>query len=491
MYVKTNIKLRIAAVAATVIALLIGLLVTMPRGVRADEWDDGEQEGWQVDLPNDFYDHVCNQYEEEQCYESIYYFTDNAESELYVNLFMREMVDIYSQMHTVFNGFYWYDLESKGTQSDDDYVPARFGSSMYDFYDYELWGGAHDYSSLYNSLVIFETRKLFPIQVPTVSGYVVTDYLKQIFSVLHNNGCKIMFVCGTDEHLYESYDHNSFLEYVDIHVNTDIYSYFMNTILNRLAFDGTVIFLDGDLSQFAYSEQYYTDLACVELYNDGLALMNRYGFVDSTLIPFIRLVKGMYCADTDYGTNQKVLEASNIHILCHVQDYEFVDITWNMRFSLSPYDYDENLYINDLLQNYEVYFIGTTRQGISEELMEVLTYTEGVNAIEIDKYIFIENESLACDSNSMTYVEGLDKYGMAQYLYPIIYDFLFNREFLSDHNNWRGRCEITSKPFVEGDGELFDFTGNGKDYIFRNCFEDDIEMFENLYFPLNILWRSL
>lgn len=480
MYVKTNIKLRIAAVAATVIALLIGLLVTMPRGVRADEWGDGEQEGWQVDLPNDFYDHVCNQYEEEQCYESIYYFTDNAESELYINLFMREMVDIYSQMHTVFNGFYWYDLESKGTQSDDDYVPARFGSSMYDFYDYELWGGAHDYSSLYNSLVIFETRKLFPIQVPTVSGYVVTDYLEQIFKVLHNNGCKIMFVCGTDEHLYESYGHNSFLDYVDIHVNTDIYSYFMNTILNSLALDGTVIFLDSDLSQFAHDGERYTVNAERE-YHNGTWLLNRYGFVDSTLIPFIRLVKGMYCTDPDYERNQKVLEANNIHILCHVQDYDFVDITWNMRFSLSPYDYDENLYINDLLQKYEVYFIGTTRQGISEELMEVLAYTEGVYAIEIDKYVFIENESLTSESCSAAYTAGLDKYRMAQYLYHIIYDFLFNREFLSNHNNWEGRCEITSKPFVEGDGWLIDFAGDDQDYIFRNCFEDDIEMFNNLY----------
>ncbi|MDE6966676.1 MAG: hypothetical protein K2O94_06835, partial [Clostridiales bacterium] len=254
-----------------------------------------------------------------------------------------------------------------------------------------------------------------------------------------------------------------------------------NTILNSLALDGTVIFLDSDLSQFAYNEQYYTELACVETYNNDVKLINRYGFVDSTLIPFIRLIKEMYCTNPDYERNQKVLEANNIHILCHVQDYDFVDITWNMRFSLSPYDYDENLYINDLLQKYEVYFIGTTRQGISEELMEVLAYTEGVYAIEIDKYVLIENESLTSESCSAAYTAGLDKYRMAQYLYHIIYDFLFNREFLSNHNNWEGRCEITSKPFVEGDGWLIDFAGDDQDYIFRNCFEDDIEMFNNLY----------
>ncbi|WP_251182528.1 hypothetical protein [Anaerocaecibacter muris] len=482
MYVKTNIKLRIAAVAATVIALLIGLLVTMPRGVRADEWDDGEQEGWQVDLPNDFYDHVCNQYEEEQCYESIYYFTDNAESELYVNLFMREMVDIYSQMHTVFNGFYWYDLESKGTQSDDDYVPARFGSSMYDFYDYELWGGAHDYSSLYNSLVIFETRKLFPIQVPDNIGYVVTDYLEQIFKVLHNNGCKIMFVCGTDEHLYESYGHNSFLDYVDIHVNTDIYSYFMNTVFSHFkdyGVDNSVIILDSDLSQFAHDGERYTVNAERE-YHNGTWLLNRYGFVDSTLIPFIRLVKGMYCIYDEYKFNINVLNICNIRILCHIQGYEFFDIcNWN-KYVLDPNDYNVRD-LEDYFNENKVYFIGTTRQGISEELMEVLTFTEDRYAIVIDKYVFIENESLTSESCSAAYTAGLDKYRMAQYLYPIIYDFLFNREFLSNHNNWEGRCEITSKPFVEGDGWLIDFAGDDQDYIFRNCFEDDIEMFNNLY----------
>lgn len=46
-----------------------------------------------------------------------------------------------------------------------------------------------------------------------------------------------MFICGTDESLFENYNH--FLTYVDIHINTDIFSSFMIQIFESIIDNGS------------------------------------------------------------------------------------------------------------------------------------------------------------------------------------------------------------------------------------------------------------
>ena len=81
-----------------------------------------------------------------------------------------------------------------------------------------------------NSYVIFEMRNGFPTPAEK-NGTKITDILSDVFSYMEYYGCKIMFICGTDEtkFVYE----NEFLEYVDIHINTDTLTTFLESIIYR------------------------------------------------------------------------------------------------------------------------------------------------------------------------------------------------------------------------------------------------------------------
>ena len=90
--------------------------------------------------------------------------------------------------------------------------------------------------------------------------------LEDVFDVLKTNGCKIMFLNGVEEvkmlpmwqsDFYSTFS-NRFLRYVDIHVNLDIFSVFIDTIFEMYeddaGMDSVTILLDGS---FLWNELSY------------------------------------------------------------------------------------------------------------------------------------------------------------------------------------------------------------------------------------------
>ena len=55
------------------------------------------------------------------------------------------------------------------------------------------------------------------------------DYLLNFFQSVKDENCRTMFICGTDEARFN--DDTEFLDYVDVHSNTDLTTPFMYNIL--------------------------------------------------------------------------------------------------------------------------------------------------------------------------------------------------------------------------------------------------------------------
>ncbi len=101
-----------------------------------------------------------------------------------------------------------------------------------------------------NSVVIFEKTIWEPhydISTQTDKLQDDNDFLIYLFSFWRSDGCKVIFVNGLEEARllgldldYDTSPYTEFLQYVDIHINTDMFTLFMDNIL-RIQFDNQPI----------------------------------------------------------------------------------------------------------------------------------------------------------------------------------------------------------------------------------------------------------
>ena len=437
-------KARITAIITALVMLLTALCyMARPTFALADYWDDNE---FDID-----HSHVCTA----DCYQNIYYLTDNPAAEYYVDTFLSGLVDMYAQQHTAFNEFKYYDLAVIGGQ------PWRLGTL-----DRERFGNPvlelHTYS-MQNALIIYELNELLPFQFSYGKSYQPTYQLYDTFYELKLNNCRIMFICNTDETLFNDRNgSNMFLDLVDVHINTDIYSFFTESFLtffmDNSPRDTTIILdqsmakyaIEGDWSFTKYTENEYRE-AYVKYHGPSTEYASRYGFLDGTLISHIREIYWM-SRQGAYPDNRSLLLGENIKILCHLGEQMFYDLTYN-RMYYWPIEDDEFM---EKYQNNHYYFVGSTRYGDdSYDLRRILMDIEEDVGIQgmFNKYMFVEYGSYhPIEGESNMHVCGLDSYNMAKFIAPIIKCFLFDDIHDVDWgaiNNWDGRCEVTVKPTSE------------------------------------------
>ena len=148
-------------------------------------------------------------------YEQVYYFSDGYIGEVDANF-----ATISSELTVRYlNVPYLHKCPYSLTES--DYSPYRFEVEE-------------------NSVVIFEKTtwgKRYNALIET------NDTLSDLFSSWRSDGCKVIFVNGVEEARllgldldYDTSPYTEFLQYVDIHINTDMFTLFMDNIL-RIQFD--------------------------------------------------------------------------------------------------------------------------------------------------------------------------------------------------------------------------------------------------------------
>ena len=161
----------------------------------------------------------------------LYYFSDSAESAARCREFVSDgLINTYTLYY---------------------YTPDKFADTFRKNFDNS------EYSGISNSYVIFEMASAgFPTEIDDGTTKPFPCVLADFFSYLKTTGCKIIFISATDEAHYIHY--NDFLDYVDIHVKTDIFFKFITSVLYHAAQDcenggllwGTTFFLDAGLIDY-------------------------------------------------------------------------------------------------------------------------------------------------------------------------------------------------------------------------------------------------
>lgn len=269
-----------------------------------------------------------------------------------------------------------------------------------------------DRSIIYdNAYVIVEFKKL-----PKEKN--VTSIFNNYFPELKQNNCKVMFICGTDESYISNYpSYTDFLDYVDIHINTDLkYIFFLNIYWRLLG----------------------------------------------------------------YGEREKI-EFCNVTFFlnsCFSQNDEYIEYYFYDFFKDFFKEDEERIVMQGGLKNYllnrRIYLIGQFDGGfieilsgtvINDENMDDYVYNEQVCAIAEDNGAIDDWQNLI---NNIRETWGLDKLpsyifgGYYEDLYGEIYfctieDYTYVIEaFLADANlkpfdNWEGRCKVTHKAITFGE----------------------------------------
>lgn len=154
---------------------------------------------------------------------SLYYITDRAESKEYFNSIGDAAPIPEEQKHFIY------------------IQPQDFWNVMRQMYQSEYFFG------IKNAFFVLEVRSGFPQDVLTPQNEDEECFSDQIFIMLYEifdflrfNGCKSMFICGTDEARFSGngkslpYPRNEFLKNVDIHVNSDLRTMYHYTAIKRM-----------------------------------------------------------------------------------------------------------------------------------------------------------------------------------------------------------------------------------------------------------------
>lgn len=327
-------------------------------------------------------------------YTSLYYFSDFTESgNWFTTGFLHNFIQNSDIKHSEYyywsDGDFWQQLYNKYYGDDIDIsdafviVEARYGFSM----EFIIPNGNDNTSP----------------EVQTVSIY---DILNELFYELHEaKNCKIMFICGTDEARFETRNEdgewrNRFLQYVDIHINTDLFTVYLYSAVMAMEakvqgnWDGTTIVLDTSIgdSWFIYKRMVYylflanLDSGFISSFSDE-DVLKKLGitfFFYKQMTYFDPFMPSFEDSDTYF--EQKWSSASNGFVVAGIQN---------------PNNY--------WLWNLEGYRSGET---------ELYQFYAGMQIVDIE-------------------------------LEHIFYTFIFeDTAALSQYDNWRGLCSVTYKPII-------------------------------------------
>lgn len=286
-----------------------------------------------------------------------------------------------------------------------------------------------------NSYVIFDVREKMPMEYDeefSDDNVTFADILLEVFTEWKNMGCKIMFISGTDEELFRN--RNDFLDYVDIHVNTDVFTVFFANVLYRIEDE-----LEEEGMDKLENVTFLLDYNLSDGIEEGYLSV---GFFRDYLIPYIKyqniekVLQGVSIGD--------ILYDNNIKVLCYLGNGEFFDAVSGGSIQTGNLDGSWDSSIVNHIDNPFIYAVGDTAPAdtmLLEWLNRATDFREE-HAIEFPIYICDDARSMFPAFNTPD-VYSITPYGES-HIHTIIEDFLLDRS-LAQYDNWSGRCLITHK----------------------------------------------
>ena len=368
---------------------------------------------------------------EDFAYDDVYFFTNRsnasaAGSKMYLELVLRYYgaFDFHFQIYDLFNqwGLSWSSLS----------VPVND-----------------------NSVVIFEISGIDAMcfQYDYANGVFLSelnDGLVSLFSGWKNDGCRIILLNDTeevrllDENLeYDTSPYTEFLDFVDVHINTDFFTLFVDTILSN-AFD----------NEFIDNFVFLLDASLVTVYyfpfKNGIFEYENF-FLREFLFPYMLMTDGDFFVDCNSDWRVMLVER-NIHIVRCEENGDFFDMTTQQNFH-SYSDFYENC--NVPAENFIA--IGTDRHSgaYTENWLSDMTQLRALADRDFEIYLFQsggENEAIQEYYDEIKRAWTVDAIYLDEFWN--IFDAVVRDGDFSVFNNWSGRCLITYKPITGGGGWL-------------------------------------
>lgn len=288
-----------------------------------------------------------------------------------------------------------------------------------------------NWNDISNAYVIFELLREFPMTVIPESGetFVITDELAAIFEALKAHNCRIMFVCGTDEGRF--YNHTEFLDYVDIHVNLDVFYMFYSTIFEMAK---NVEEHDNELRETTF---------IFDFYFSG----KTGGFVDSWFFKkiFLPYIRSEFRDEAEDGASlYEILESNGIQVLCYMYESEdecyFYDIVDGVELGEDGYE---------MIRYDYVYAVGATlwdETGFDSWLRTVSNYRERKCGSDIEKrekfkiFVFGTSGNEYYEFDEIYFAYGGGGYSTSRNA------FICGERDLSRFDNYDGRCVVSHRP---------------------------------------------
>lgn len=358
-----------------------------------------------------------------QNYENLYYFSNKDGANSFFNQIMLSVQNV--------NNFYFFHIAHDSTL----FYLATFNENIET-----------------NSLVIFE---LSTVQLD------YCQFLNIIFSDMKQNNCKIMFINGTEEAClldnnldYYNCANTDFLDFVDIHINLDIFTIFMDTILADTEIDewmeNTTFILDNSLVGEHILQYIFPDF--IDNWYFRATNNERTGNLDFYLLSYFYMLyenTDTFLAQTQLS---QLLMNNGIKIFCHLQGNVYLNLLNGQQTDIT--DYDD--FLNEISNEY-ILAIGTSWKGmvyIQEWLGDLIAFQDSV-ATYFPIYFFNSQSYVLNGFSAQIFFEAHGTaYFEANILPGIIEDFA-NDADLSIYDNWYGRCIVTHKPiYLSSNGWL-------------------------------------
>lgn len=360
---------------------------------------------------------------DEENFDTVYYISDNPESKAY----QQAILDSNAVSNCILK----------------QYEPSKFWDEVT-----LLLNGGEFFADIRDAYVIFEMESGFKREI-VESGETPTEIslLDSLFQTLKQRGCKIMFICGTDEMCFRVNNYNSFLDYVDIHVNTDIWQLFI----------GNVFYIASEACSAEYQFYDTTFILDASLSKNMETQREENTFYQSILRTYLRPAYYSWVAAHPGGSTIEFLSDTNVKLFCHTGGKTFYDVLGD------EYIHTEDQEFLNTIANDHIYAIGTTWSGESSA-QEWIRLMLGIrNDYRINFPIYV------CNDNCVycTEYEATDVYlsGWVTGTTDVIIDFVSGAD-MTPYDNYFGRCDVTHKPLLQGadgwmrdPGEIFKVPG--------------------------------
>lgn len=315
-------------------------------------------------------------------------------------------------------------------------------------------------NNIYNSIVIVELQS----RMKTPDAYDIdqtlpTEYLSDAFLILKNNNCKIMFISGNDEDIYQA--DVELLDYVDVHVNVDFIYLLVKAVVTKIE-------LNGDSGGFYF----ITD-------NTFSAPSNIDGsFAEKWLLPYFEEVYyENYSQDSSLHANTFYEYLSrdmviNIYGQANGDSTDLFNYLTNQSVSFS---YDTNSQFFDNVSR--VYMIGRTYStesnfiwysmvdSLANALSSDLVFTIGLRgSSQISREFDPHVEYTQIGTTRLMFYGQLTPWDGIYTFYNIVSDFIAGDDMLQ-YANYSGQCPITYMPILASlDGWI-------PTHMVKNCYQ--------------------